>query len=83
MLAIQTLHQYLFYNKTLYSSTEGAHTILSIQYEFQFTNLSLQITKFPHSLWTQKLIVLYKLGTESWGIAREKTDGVTLGRASA
>lgn len=76
MLAIQILHQYLFYNKILYSSTEGAHTIPCI-------SLSLQITKFPHSLWTQKLIILYKLDIESWGIVREIMDDVTLGRGSA
>jgi len=43
MLTIQILHQYLFYNKTLYSTTEGAHAIPCI-------SLSLQITKFPYSL---------------------------------
>lgn len=75
-LAIQIPHQPLLHNKTLYSSTDGAQTAPHIC-------LSLQITKFSHSLWTQKLIILYKVDIESWGIVREIMDDVTTGRARA
>lgn len=75
-LAIQIPHQPLLHNKTLYSSTDGAQTAPHIC-------LSLQITKFSHSLWIQKLIILYKVDIESWGIVREIMDDVTTGRARA
>jgi len=73
-LAIQIPHQPLFYNKTVYSSTDDVQSIPHIY-------LSLKITKFSHTLWTQKLIILYKIDIESWGIVREIMGDVTTERA--